>query len=86
MGAMHQAAVPWLSGPPLRQLEELAAWGDMLKAGMVVAFTADVSEVHLEGAYRLALLNEARRDRPTPGVPESQVHATPTLTLTLTPI
>jgi len=72
MGRMHKVAVPWLSGPPLRQLEELAAWGDMLKTGMIVAFTADVADVHLEGRYWLALIKG-----PAYPVPASQVHANP---------
>ena len=37
MGRMHAVKVPWLSGPPLRQLEELAAWGELLRDGMSVA-------------------------------------------------
>ena len=48
--------MPWLSGPAFRQLEELAAWGEMLKSGMIVAFTADAKETHLEGNYWLALI------------------------------
>jgi hypothetical protein len=73
MGRMHRVVVPWLSGPPLRQLEELVAWGDMLKTGMIVAFTADVADVHLEGIYWLALIKG-----PAYPVPESQVHSNPT--------
>lgn len=74
MGTMHRVAVPWVSGSPLRQLEELSAWGEMLKPGMVVAFTADKNdkgEWPLEGNYYLALL----QSRAYP-VPESQVQAT----------
>ena len=74
MGGMHRVAVPWVSGAPLRQLEELAAWGEMLKAGMVVAFTADKNDKGqwpLEGNYYLALLCG-----PAYPVPESQVQAT----------
>jgi hypothetical protein len=70
MGTMHRVAVPWLSGPALRQLEELAAWGEMLKSGMIVAFTADAAETHIEGSYWLALI-----EGPAHPVPESQVHA-----------
>ena len=40
MGMMHPAAVPWLSGPPLRQLEELEAWGQILRSNMIVGYTA----------------------------------------------
>ena len=68
MGAMHRVAVPWLSGPQLRQLEELAAWGEMLKAGMIVGYTADASETHIEGSYWLALIKG-----PAFPVPESQL-------------
>jgi hypothetical protein len=70
MGRMHRVAVPWLSGPPLRQLEELAAWGEMLKSGMIVAYTAhegDKGTDQDEGCYYLALISSL--------VPESQVHA-----------
>ena len=70
MGSMHRVAVPWLSGPPLRQLEELAAWGEMLKAGTIVGYTANASETHIEGSYWLALIKG-----PAFPVPESQVHA-----------
>ena len=63
--------MPWLSGAPLRQLEELAAWGEMLKAGMNVAYTAAADEAQLEGNYWLAHI----LGRPFP-VPESQVLAT----------
>ena len=68
MGSMHPVAVPWVSGPPLRQLEELAAWGELLKSGMIVAFTADAADVWMEGSYWLALING-----PAFPVPESQV-------------
>lgn len=71
MGIMHRVAVPWLAGPPLRQLEELSAWGEMLRSDMIVAYTADAVEVHLEGSYWLAHI--VGRAFP---VPESQVHAT----------
>jgi hypothetical protein len=67
---MHRVAVPWLSGPALRQLEELAAWGEMLKPGMIVAFTADDADTHIEGSYWLALVEGVAHP-----VPESQVHA-----------
>ena len=67
----HGVKVPWVSGPPLRKLEELQAWGEMLKADMVVAYTADEADVHMEGNYWLAHL----LGRPFP-VPASQVHAT----------
>ena len=73
MGSMHRVAVPWLSGAPLRQLEELEAWGEMLKGGMIVAFTADSKDKQkypLEGNYYLA-----RVKGPAYPVPESQVHA-----------
>ena len=73
MGAMHRVAVPWLSGAPLRQLEELQAWGEMLKGGMVIAFTADLADANiypLEGNYYLAQIQG-----PAYPVPESQVHA-----------
>ena len=73
MGAMHRVAVPWVSGAPLRQLEELAAWGEMLKDGMLVAFTADKDDKGrwpLEGNYYLALVKG-----PAYPVPESQVQA-----------
>ena len=56
MGAMHGAKVPFVSGVALRQLEELAAWGEMLCNGMLVGYTADRRETHLEGNYWLALL------------------------------
>ena len=69
MGIMHRVAVPWLAGPPLRQLEELGAWGEMLRSDMIVAYTADAAEVHLEGSYWLAHI--VGRAFP---VPESQVH------------
>ena len=65
--------VPWLSGPPLRQLEQLAAWGELLKDGMIVAYSAsseDAGTDEDEGNYYLALI----RGRAYP-VPESQVHA-----------
>ena len=66
--------MPWLSGPPLLQLEELAAWGELLKAGMIVAFTADPADAKtwpLEGNYYLAqIMGQAFP------VPESQVQAT----------
>ena len=69
---MHRVAVPWLSGAPLRQLEELEAWGEMLKTGMVVAFTADKAADGktwpLEGNYYLAEIQG-----PAYPVPESQV-------------
>ena len=68
MGVMHRTGVPWLSGPPLRQLEELAAWGEALKDSMVVAWTADEDQVDEEGSYWLALLKG-----PAFPVPESQV-------------
>ena len=70
---MHRVAVPWLSGPPLRQLEELAAWGEMLKKGMIVAYTADAADLRTaqaEGCYYIALIQGAAFP-----VPESQVHA-----------
>ena len=70
---MHPAKVPWLSGPALHQLEELAAWGELLKSGMVVAFTADPDDKEewpLEGNYYLAQILG-----PAYPVPESQVHA-----------
>ena len=73
MGAMHRVAVPWVSGAPLRQLEELTAWGEMLKADMLVAFTADKNDAGEwpdEGNYYLALLRG-----PAYPVPESQVQA-----------
>ena len=66
-------AVPWVSGAPLRQLEELSAWGEILKAGMLVAFTADKNDKGqwpLEGNYYLAVLQG-----PAYPVPESQVQA-----------
>ena len=56
MGAMHPVQVPYVSGPPLRQLEELAAWGELLKSGMIVAFTARTKDVWMEGSYWLALI------------------------------
>ena len=56
MGAMHPVQVPYVSGPPLRQLEELAAWGELLKSGMIVAFTAHTKDVWMEGSYWLALI------------------------------
>ena len=65
---MHRTSVPWLSGPPLRQLEELAAWGEGLEDGKIVSLTADEDQVDLEGSYWLALLKE-----PAFPVPESQV-------------
>ena len=68
MGKMHRVEVPWLSGPPLHQLEELAAWGEMLKLGMVVAYAADAADIHMEGSYWLALIQG-----PAYVVPESQV-------------
>ena len=68
MGTMHRTAVPWLSGPPLRQLEELAAWGEGLKQDMVVASTAAEDQVDEEGNYWLALLKG-----PAFPVPDSQV-------------
>ena len=67
MGIMHRFAVPWVSGPPLRQLEELAAWGELLKMDMIVAFTAHPRDVHMEGNYWLAKLSG-----PAFPVPESQ--------------
>ena len=70
---MHRVAVPWLSGPALHQLAELAAWGELLKSEMVVAFTAhpdDASKWPLEGNYYLAQIQG-----PAFPVPESQVHA-----------
>lgn len=70
MGTMHTTRVPWLSGPPLRQLEELAAWGEMLRSSMIVGYTAHTSEVHIEGTYWLAMLKG-----PAFPVPESQVNA-----------
>ena len=73
MGAMHRVAVPWLSGPSLHQLAELAAWGELLKSGMVVAFTADPEDATtwpMEGNYYLAQI-----EGPAFPVPESQVHA-----------
>ena len=70
MGSMHPVAVSWVSGPPLRQLEELAAWGELLKSGMIVAFTADSNDVWMEGSYWLALIT-----RPAFPVPESQARA-----------
>ena len=63
-----------MSGAPLRQLEELAAWGEMLRADMLVAFTADkndAGEWPLEGNYYLAVLQGSAYP-----VPESQVQAT----------
>ena len=65
--------MPWVSGAQLRQLEELAAFGESLKAGMLVAFTADKDdrgEWPLEGNYYLALL-----EGPAYVVPEAQVSA-----------
>jgi hypothetical protein len=65
--------VPWLSGPPLRQLEQLAAWGDLLKDGMVVAYSAsseDAGTDQDEGSYYLTLIKGCAYP-----VPESQVHA-----------
>ena len=56
MGIMHAVQVPWVSGSPLRQLEELAAWGELLKSGVVVAFTAHAKDVWMEGNYWLALI------------------------------
>eukprot|EP00966_Prymnesium_polylepis_P028202 652283-Prymnesium_polylepis.1 len=56
MGVMHPVSVPWVSGPPLRQLEELAAWGELLKMGMIVAFTAHAKDNWMEGSYWLALI------------------------------
>ena len=70
MGSMHRASVPWLAGPPLRQLEELSAWGEMLKAGMLVGYTAAKDEVHIEGIYWLALISG-----PAYAVREDEVHA-----------
>ena len=70
---MHRVAVPWLSGPTLHQLAELAAWGELLKSEMVVAFTADPADAStwpLEGSYYLAQIQG-----PAFPVPESQVHA-----------
>ena len=49
-------------------MEELAAWGEMLKTGMIVAYTANGAEVHLEGSYWLALIKG-----PAYPVPDSQV-------------
>ena len=72
MGMMHRVAVPWVSGPPLRQLEELAVWGEMLKSDMIVAFTAHPRDVHMEGNYWLAKLSG-----PAFPVPESQVACNP---------
>ena len=37
----------------------MAAWGEMLKGGMIVALTADATETHLEGVYWLALITGA---------------------------
>ena len=48
----------------------LAAWSEMLKAGMIVAFTAEGVDTHMEGSYWLVRLNG-----PAYAVPESQVHA-----------
>ena len=56
MGIMHAVQVPWVSGPPLRQFEELAAWGELLKSGVVEAFTAHAKDVWMEGNYWLALI------------------------------
>ena len=70
MGTMHRVAVPWVSGPPLRQLEELAAWGEMLKTGMIVLSTADGDDVDMEGTYWLALISG-----PAYPVPEEQACA-----------
>ena len=69
---MHRVSVPWLSGPPLRQMEELVAWGEMLENGMIVAYTADSADKGTdqdEGSYYLALIKG-----PAYQVPESQVH------------
>ena len=57
----------------MRQLEELAAWGELLtcKDGMIVAYTAsdeDAGTDQDEGSYYLALI----KGRAFP-VPESQV-------------
>ena len=60
-------AVPWLAGPPLRQLEELGAWGEMLRSDMIVAYTADAMET---GAPRGELLASAYRG---PGLPSARV-------------
>ena len=68
MGTMHNVIVPWLSGPPLRQLEELAAWSELLKVGMLVALAVDSSETHIEGSYWLALVTG-----PAFVVPDEQV-------------
>jgi hypothetical protein len=70
MGVMHAASVPWVSGPPLRKLEELAAWGELLKTGMIVAFTAHAKDVWMEGSYWLALICG-----PAHPVPEEQARA-----------
>ena len=43
---------------------------EMLKAGMIVGYTANASETHIEGSYWLALIKG-----PAFPVPESQVHA-----------
>ena len=67
MGSMHPVEVPWVSGPPLHQLEELAAWAELLKEGMIVAFTAHSDDVWMEGNYWLARLNG-----PAYPVPEDQ--------------
>lgn len=70
---MHKVHVPYLSGAPLRQLEELAAWSEQLTSGMLVAFTSHASERRLwpmEGCYWLA-----RTLGPAFAVPASQVHA-----------
>ena len=70
MGSMHPVEVPWVAGPPLRQLEELAAWGELLKMGMIVAFTAHAKDVWMEGSYWLALICG-----PAYPVPEEQARA-----------
>jgi|EP00966_Prymnesium_polylepis_P189762 hypothetical protein len=70
MGAIHPVQVPWVSGPPLRQLEELAAWGELLKSGMIVAFTAHSKDVWMEGSYWLAMICG-----PAYPVPEEQARA-----------
>ena len=71
MGIMHRFAVPWVSGAPLRQLEELAVWSEQLKADMIVAFTAHSRDVDMEGNYWLAKLTG-----PAFPVPESQASYT----------
>ena len=47
MGSMHRVTVPWLSGPPLHQLEQLESWGELLKAGMIVGHAHTHTHTHI---------------------------------------